>query len=155
MLHYQWPDDLLELAARIATLDPGRPRQVSMRRSVSTAYYALFQALGATVAVDLVSGSDDVKARVWRAVDHGAVRRLLTNAEFLRAADRKLVRIGAIFKGLQELRHAADYDPRPFPVGRNRVLELIVEGREALNLLRSLGIEQKRSLASHLLSRTR
>ena len=38
-------DDLLEQAYHLANLEPGTPKQASLRRAVSTAYYALFHLL--------------------------------------------------------------------------------------------------------------
>ena len=35
-------DDLIELAEFIAKRDAGRPKQASLRRAISTAYYAVF-----------------------------------------------------------------------------------------------------------------
>ena len=40
-----YPDELLELARELANLHPGHPHQASLRRAVSTAYYALFHLL--------------------------------------------------------------------------------------------------------------
>ena len=40
-----FPDDLLEQARHLAKREPKRPKQASLRRSVSTAYYALFHLL--------------------------------------------------------------------------------------------------------------
>jgi hypothetical protein len=37
--------DLLEQAGNLARLDPTRPKQVNLRRAVSSAYYALFHLL--------------------------------------------------------------------------------------------------------------
>ena len=38
-------DDLLDLSKQLANLEPENPRQASLRRAVSTAYYALFHLL--------------------------------------------------------------------------------------------------------------
>src|SRR6266478_1063436 len=38
-------DDLLELAQDLANKEPTNPKQASLRRAVSTAYYALFHLL--------------------------------------------------------------------------------------------------------------
>jgi len=38
-------DDLLEQAHHLATREAGEPKQASLRRAVSTAYYALFHLL--------------------------------------------------------------------------------------------------------------
>jgi hypothetical protein len=40
-----YADDLLEVAQHLAKLDSDKPRQACLRRSVSTAYYALFHLL--------------------------------------------------------------------------------------------------------------
>ena len=37
-----FPNDLLEQARHLANREPKRPKQASLRRAVSTAYYALF-----------------------------------------------------------------------------------------------------------------
>jgi len=37
-----FPNDLLEQAKHLAIREKKRPRQASLRRAVSTAYYALF-----------------------------------------------------------------------------------------------------------------
>ena len=42
-----YADDLLEVAQHLAKLDSDNPRQACLRRSVSTAYYALFHLLTA------------------------------------------------------------------------------------------------------------
>jgi hypothetical protein len=38
-------EDLLEQAVRLATLDAKKPKQVNLRREISSAYYALFHLL--------------------------------------------------------------------------------------------------------------
>ena len=40
-----YPEDLLEQANHLARREPKRPKQASLRRAVSTAYYALFHLL--------------------------------------------------------------------------------------------------------------
>jgi hypothetical protein len=46
-----YADDLLEVAQHLAKLDSTNPRQACLRRSVSTAYYALFHPLIAEAVV--------------------------------------------------------------------------------------------------------
>lgn len=41
----QFPQQLLEQAKLLANLEKGRPRQASLRRAISTSYYALFHLL--------------------------------------------------------------------------------------------------------------
>ena len=51
-------NDLLAQAKHLATKEPRRPRDASLRRAVSSAYYALFHLLTAEASKLLVSGSD-------------------------------------------------------------------------------------------------
>ena len=45
-----FPNDLLEQARHLANREPKRPKQASLRRAVSAAYYALFHLLAAETA---------------------------------------------------------------------------------------------------------
>src|SRR5271155_2246861 len=69
----------LENARLLATHYRGRPRQATLRRAVSTAYYAVFQALCVTCAETLVG-----EGKPWgeftpgfRALEHGHVAHAL------------------------------------------------------------------------------
>src|SRR5207237_8369588 len=71
-------DDLLELADHLARREPRRPKQVSLRRAISSAYYAVFHALAFLCAETLVGGSKSWQAvtPVYRSLDHGGAKRL-------------------------------------------------------------------------------
>ena len=61
-------DDLLEQAQHLAMRDPKRPRQASLRRAVSTAYYALFHLL---IAATIVNWKNlHQRSQVARGFDH-------------------------------------------------------------------------------------
>src|SRR5258707_15869679 len=45
-------DDLLEQAQHLARREPKRPKQASLRRAISTAYYALFHLLTTSAAAN-------------------------------------------------------------------------------------------------------
>ena len=86
----------------------------SIRRSVSTAYYAMFHALAISNADCLVGAPQGVLdqhawLRAYRGIDHRDARRNLNQ-------DRHLFfppvqRFIDTFGELQDARHAADYDP--------------------------------------------
>jgi uncharacterized protein (UPF0332 family) len=60
------PEDLLEQAKHLARRDPKRPKQASLRRAISTAYYALFHLLvSETVRNWKHAGSRDELARMF------------------------------------------------------------------------------------------
>ncbi len=51
------PNDLIEQARHLARREPRRPRQASLRRAVSAAYYALFHAITVRAGEMLLSGA--------------------------------------------------------------------------------------------------
>jgi hypothetical protein len=65
-------DDLLEQAYHLANLESGEPKQASLRRAVSTAYYALFHLL-----IDEAVGNWGVarqRSILARTFDHGKMK---------------------------------------------------------------------------------
>ena len=116
--------DLLAQAKLLATKEKSRPKQASLRRSVSAAYYALFHLLVDAAARRLVSGTDRQPLRncLARAFDHGVMKRvarqfaernlspgLSPDLNGLRLQD-EIVRVAAAFVDLQQHRHDADYN---------------------------------------------
>ncbi len=138
--------DLLDQAKRLARQEPRRPKQASLRRSVSTAYYAFFHLLVDDAVKRLVAGGDREALRrcLGRAFAHGTMKKVASqfaaghdgvsprlrpglNGEQLQDA---LVRLAGTFVDLQQARHEADYDlVRRF--GRVEVLDLLDEVERA------------------------
>ena len=119
------PDDLLIQARHLANLEPRRPQQASLRRAVSTAYYALFQLLAAAGAESMTpSRPAKLIYQVRRAYTHADMKRVC--ARFLHGNVQNLPDeiktmmttplqpefglVADAFVQLQEGRHAADYD---------------------------------------------
>ncbi len=68
--------DLLEQARHLLRREPRRPKQASLRRAVSAAYYALFHLLVHESSQRLISGTAQARLRALtaRAFEHGAMR---------------------------------------------------------------------------------
>lgn len=145
-------DDLLDIAEQLARLDSGRPRQASLRRAVSSAYYALFHALAALCANQFVGWKQpwDVFTPIYRSLDHGRAKELFSG--WGRKHGGEIALIGQVFIKLQEQRHIADYDPKPF-LGRAETLSLIDEVRKALDHIASLSPEDRLRLCTQLVAR--
>jgi hypothetical protein len=124
------PEHLIELAIQLRTIRPGRkPRQVDLRRAISTAYYAVFHKVLTAVADEFVGKNARNSSRyrlIYRSIDHKAIRRTCEEAYRLKPG-QKLTKIlppegfnqqirnfASDFMRLQELRHEADYDPGQF-----------------------------------------
>jgi uncharacterized protein (UPF0332 family) len=116
--------DLLDEAKTLAKLEAsrGRPRQASLRRAVSTAYYAVFHLFASEAALQACSPTPrGLHERVQRALTHETMRqataafsggKLPSHVETLICTplEGEVVEISRIFVQLQEFRHKADYD---------------------------------------------
>lgn len=117
-----FPNDLLEQARHLANREPKRPKQASLRRAVSTAYYALFHLLSSEMAKNWKRPAE--RSTLARMLDHLPMSRVCThkrdelNAYFKttpqagRELDvrRHLHRMTNTFIEMLQHRHAADYD---------------------------------------------
>jgi len=106
--------DLLEQAEHLANRDGANPKQASLRRAVSTAYYALFHLL-----IDEAVGHWSVarhRGRLARTFDHGSMKRVCDDyvKSFYKAgkpaSELLLKEVAQTFSELQLRRHTADYD---------------------------------------------
>ncbi len=153
------PDHLLELAGQIVRIGTGHPRQVTINRAVSTAYYALFHALAGECVVRLVGSPRP--ARYWqivtpihRSLDHGAARKVFERLTRDGASSSALKLIGKSFLDLQSARNAADYDPG-VRYSRPEALDFIAQARRAFDALRSMPKEDRLLLAVQLITKPR
>jgi hypothetical protein len=162
---WSWVKHQLANARLLATCDKRRPRQASLRRTISTAYYAVFQALCATCAETLVGWNKPWEAftPVFRALEHARAAQTLRHPSLATTPD--LRRLGLTFKELQAAREWADYSPEPrpnfqtetnsSPFTREEALTLIELAGEAIEILDRLDEEARLRLATRLVPRTR
>jgi hypothetical protein len=124
--------DLLEQAEHLVARERQRPRQASLRRAVSAAYYALFHLLVADGARLLSPPRPPgLRLRIGRAFTHGVMSNICKGFVEANAAaaqgrssrlpnatrvllvfplEPALVNVLEAFVDLQEARHQADYD---------------------------------------------
>jgi len=106
-----FPDDLLKDAYHLASRGGKSPKQTSLRRAVSTAYYALFHLLIADFVANWAL--KEQRARLGRMIEH----RKMSAATFKFTDGNNLTRVEADlrtvidgFGELQRKRYTADYD---------------------------------------------
>lgn len=144
--------DLLEQAWQLVNAEDGRgrPKQASLRRATSTAYYAVFHLFIDHASRELVSGYQEeaLRLQVARAFNHADIAdvcrgvaaghpsqplRTLLNG----APHAELRRAASAFKDLYQARHEADYDlSRQFR--RAEVIESIQRAQDAFQALEAL-----------------
>ena len=137
---------------------PGRPRQARLRRAVSTAYYAMCNALCWSNADSLVgrvsAGSDaGIWMEVYRSLQHRNAKTRLSSYSQLRQ-DSAVQYFARVFGNLQEQRVNADYNPLA-RFTRSDVVLLIDRAEAATSAFYNAPIQTRRLLAAHLLARAR
>ena len=109
--------DLIAVAQELAGM-PGRPppSQASLRRAVSTTYYALFHCVAENCA-DMLVGTVAINRteRAWqqayRALQHGTLKSRCDNTRMMQTFPPEIQRLGEQILYLQPRRERADYDP--------------------------------------------
>jgi hypothetical protein len=120
-------DDLLEQSKHLLGREPRRPKQASLRRAISSAYYSLFHLLTYEACKVFVDDDTTIKMLV-RSYDHGKMSKVsrsfakgdlpgklrpLKGSLFGSARQPTVDRLKSIaqaFVDLQDARHLADYD---------------------------------------------
>jgi uncharacterized protein (UPF0332 family) len=142
--------DLLEQARHLLRRESRRPKQASLRRAISAAYYALFHLL--TIEASRVFVRDDeLIGLINRTYSHGQMNRIsvsFANGDLPRRFDsvrarhsisNELKNLAAVFTELQQARHEADYNlNRRF--NRKEAAELVQKVENAFvdwNVIRS------------------
>jgi len=107
-------EDLLEQAYHLARRERNKPKQASLRRAISTAYYALFNLLIREASSNWKN--DAQRMRLARSFEHGKMKKVSDAVVHLKFSghDRQIVaglkNVADAFASLQEARHGADYD---------------------------------------------
>ena len=133
-------DDLLAQAKSLLDFDSHRPKQASLRRAVSAAYYALFHLL-VNEATSMMFSEEKLRLLVGRAFSHTEMKvasRPFANMTLPKeikqiwpgTIPKELQSIAETFGELQEQRHKADYkvDHR---LKRNQVREIVARVEKA------------------------
>jgi uncharacterized protein (UPF0332 family) len=149
---------LIELAKQLATLEPGKPRQTTLRRSVSTAYYAVFHGFCRLAADTLVGKTSPYSewTPIYRSLDHGVFQAIVRDQSSKSVPlSRDVARILNLAIDLRRQREEADYNPTPLNLGRVAVQTLISSAESALDALDKLPVSEQRALAIALVARHR
>ncbi len=122
------------------------------RRAISTAYYAVFQAL-CYVLVDVIVGwaaGSDVIEPVFRSLGHRVAVSGLRSAN-----DPDLQAIGALVARLQKKRLDADYLPPGYNPSAEEAIDVIRQAQQADELIHRLNPGQRRRLVAAFVTKGR
>jgi hypothetical protein len=113
-------EELLAVAEHLVEPDAAEPNQASLRRAISTAYYALFHFLGEAASCLVPTEPPGLVTAFRRTLDHKAMKaacEALMNRQdatvrslIQQPLEDDLQQVSEAFKSLQEARHIADYN---------------------------------------------
>jgi hypothetical protein len=134
--------DLIEQTEHLARREVTKPRQASLRRAISVAYYALFHLLIDDAARKLIpSVPASLRRQARRAFAHGEMRNaceqftrlsLVFSRLLAPPVESELQLVAEAFVELQRQRHVANYDLAE-TFDRSEVLDLIGLAKSAVS----------------------
>jgi uncharacterized protein (UPF0332 family) len=158
------PGHLLELAAQLANSPgAGAPKQAVLRRSASTAYYAVFHALSWNIAVTFVPANVwKARALFYRSLEHGKTKdrckKLGQNP--LPAKEKaffatqsfgvELRSFANSFVQLQEIRHRSDYDLE-YKLTKAQAQQAVDDATQAIASLNNANADERSKFLAYLL----
>lgn len=147
--------DLISTARELAGVPGGLPpSQASLRRAVSTAYYALFHCMAENCADMLVGEPGSGRSRpawrqAYRALQHGTAKRRCRQ-DLIKRFPVEIQGFAKQFAEMQEKRETADYDPdRNFE--QSDVITDIDSSADAISQFRQAPERDRRAFAVHVL----
>ena len=148
-------NDLLAAARQLAGAPSGTsPSQASLRRAVSTTYYALFHCLAENCADMLVGVSGSGQSRpawhqAYRALEHGRAKQR-ADQDRLRRFPQEIQDFAKWFAEMQERRQTADYDPSA-SFTQSGVIEDIDLAEQRIAQFRQAPERDRRAFAAYVL----
>ena len=152
------PHDLIK-TCRLLLASGRRPTQVTLRRTTSTAYYAVFHCLAHTCA-DLMIGtagadrSIEAWRQVYRSLEHGVANNQCKNKQVMPRFPQDIQDFANAFITLQEKRNVADYDPLARFV-KSEVAEDVDNAESIINIFNRVPIRDRRAFCAWVLLRNR
>lgn len=151
------PLELIETAEQMLAINNGEPSEATLRRAVSTAYYALFHYMCRECADRLVGCRDSQrKSPAWRqtyrALQHRFARERCKKVKGSNELNFPLpVRdFAALFESMQEQRERADYDMRP-AASKLNATAYIGNAKEMIKRMDNVSAKDRTALAVYLI----
>jgi hypothetical protein len=158
----RFPDQLLAQADALANQDPTRPKQASVRRSISTAYYAVFHEMVAAATSAILPATElRLKHTVGRTFDHSTMKKACKafangvgglppslQVCMQPPLSTDILDFCKNFVQLQEARHRADYDLSS-RMSRSEAVKAVGEAGRSLTACRN-SARQQNALAFYL-----
>lgn len=153
------PEELISLARHILEQGSTKPSQTTLRRAVSTVYYALFHTLSKTGA-DLLVGktksfrSEPAWRQVYQGLNHGPARKACEQKATMENFPQSIRKFGRVFVEMQQARSKADYNPHS-KFSKSVVAEQIARTQEAMKDFSEADVKEQKAFCVHVLFKSR
>lgn len=158
------PDHLFELADRLTEIRrAGAPRQVDLRRAISSAYYGVFHGILRAAADEFAGQAGRGIPRynlIYRKIEHKGLRKLCSEVNDesrsiqpyvpANGFDQGIKSFAAEFLQLHQKRNSADYDPA-YRVRRGDAAAAVKLARSALTQFQGSEADQRVAFLTLLL----
>lgn len=151
--------DFIDAARQLAEHERGKPKQVMLRRALSTAYYATFHCLAKCCADLMVGGTNALRSKpawrqAYRALEHGFAKSQCKDTNIIGRFPQDVQDFATTFVELQIKRHSADYDPHA-SFTKSEVETDISKAETAINAFSRVPIKHRRAFCAWVLFRHR
>ena len=149
------PLSFIASARILAVSNGGEPTQPSLKRAISTAYYALFHTMAQNCADTLAgaersSRSERAWAQTYRGLRHGLAAGRCQAATVRNGFPRDVEDFANAFRGMRSKREAADYDPHS-RFAKSEVLQEIDNCEDVIRRFAAVRLKDRRAFAAFVL----
>ena len=150
------PLDFIETARYLAGASrQGQPRETTLRRAVSTTYYALFHCLASCCADTIAGDSPDNRDpsawnQAYRALEHRTAWNRCKDGGQNERFPSEIRKFATRFADLQIKRHRADYDPDA-DFSRNEVIHDIDAAENVIQCFTGASLKDRRAFVAYVL----
>lgn len=153
------PDDFIETARDLCITATGKPKQVKLRRGISTAYYAMFHCLCRCCADCLIGTKSSTRSngawhQTYRALEHGHAKRVCGQTNNIELFPQSIQDFAITFTSMQLKRHDADYNPAK-TYYKSEVLTDVESASTAIDGFSSAPLKDRRAFAAYVLLKMR
>lgn len=132
---------------------------VSLRRAVSSCYYALFHCLARECANLLIGGpgsarSDEAWHQVYRSLEHGPAKDRCRNQGMVRKFPSDIQDFATQFVAMQTKRHDADYAPNVI-FAKSDIEKDIIAVEQAMRRFMGTQVRDRRAFCAYVLLKQR
>jgi len=143
------PHHFIDASRRLATAQRGKPRQVDLRRALSTSYYGMLHTVSNAYA-DILIGTSTVRdhdawLQAYRSIGHSQLARCCNRKDIISKFSTEMQYFCNTLGYMHSTRNEADYNPKA-TFFRSEVLDDIESAKNAINNFMKSELHERKAL---------